>query len=100
MARGSSAASGEGSSGRGSSAAGSRGSSAAGAAAAATADAGAVVDVEGVQQDVQLAEVRLVTRTMLQELGTLVQQHPGGSKCIHQIPAFWQFIQCLCNIQA
>jgi hypothetical protein len=77
MARGSSAASGEGGS-RGPSAAGSRVSSAAGAAAAAG-DAGAGVDVAELQQDVQLAEMRLVTRTMLQELAVLVQQHPGES---------------------
>jgi hypothetical protein len=75
MARGSSAASGEAAGSRGSSAAGSRVSSATGAAAGG--DAAAAVNVEELQKDVQLAEVRLVTRTMLQELGTLVQQHPG-----------------------
>jgi hypothetical protein len=40
-------------------------------------DAAAAVNVDELQQDVQLAEVRLVTRTMLQELGALVQQQPG-----------------------
>lgn len=33
--------------------------------------------VAELEQDIQLAEARLVTRTMLQELRTLAQQHPG-----------------------
>ncbi|KAF6258267.1 hypothetical protein COO60DRAFT_1139442 [Scenedesmus sp. NREL 46B-D3] len=81
MAHGGSAVPGEGGSGRGSSAAGSsRANSAAGPAAAGDAgDVGGAVHVEELQQDVQLAEVRLVTRTMLQELAMLVQQHPDAA---------------------
>lgn len=84
MAHGGSAVPGEGGSGRGSSAAGSsRANSAAGPAAAGDAgDVGGAVHVEELQQDVQLAEVRLVTRTMLQELAMLVQQHPGGCQVL------------------
>lgn len=68
MAHASSSAADGSSSARGSSAA-SRGSSAAAAGSGA-----AVAELE---QDIQLAEARLVARTMLQELRTLALQHPG-----------------------
>lgn len=69
----------EGSNSRGSSAAS---SSRASTAASGAAAGGVVLDAAELQQDVQLAEVRQVTRTMLQELSTIAQQHPGECESV------------------
>jgi hypothetical protein len=62
----------------GSSTSRSTGSAAVAAAAEVSCGGGApVVDARELEQDVQVSQLRLVMRTMLQELRVLDQQHPG-----------------------